>query len=376
MSARAPLMILIALAAIALMHSGCDDSPESSNDATVGAGGGAGEADAEPMPDAQAMPDAESPDAAAADAGEPDASLEADAMAPDAEPPADWTSTPCSDAERVGVFEIILARDYTAAQGQIFDSVAPLDVPTVDTSEGECALLRPPVLFCEPSCEVGLTCGEAMECVPQPAPIDLGPVVVTGLTAPVEMEARAPVYFYTFRGDLPHPAFAEGDPITLTGDGLDGSGPLVLRGAGVAPVQTALESVALDPGQAAEVTWEAPGVDGPAQMHVELNIANHGGTPARVVCTTADDGELAIPASLIDRLLELGFSGFPSLTLTRRTVDRNEVASGCVELRVTAVTVLDVAIDGLISCSFDEDCPPDQMCRPDLTCGPAAEENP
>ena len=78
----------------------------------------------------------------------------------------------------------------------------------------------------------------------------------------------------------------------------------------------------------------------------------------------------------LDRLLELGFSGFPSLALTRRTVDTVDLAPGCIELRVNSTTVLDVSIDGLISCSFDEDCPPDQICRLDLTCGPAGEENP
>lgn len=342
---------------------GCDDDP------------GAADATVDPTPDAavDAMvdgavdpePDAAEPDPDAAVDPEPDAAME----------PEGWTSEACGDDERVGGFDIALEDGFTAVQGQIFNGVVPLEVSVVDLAEGECALLRPPSLFCEPSCGVGETCGPD-GCVPQPEPVDLGPVTVDGLTAAVEMEARAPVFFYSFRGDLPHPGFAEGDPITLDGAGTDGIDPFSLRGQGVAPLVADQDTVALDPGMPAAFTWAAPAADGLGQMHIELNIANHGGTPARVVCTTADDGEFAIPAALVDRLLELGFSGFPSLALTRRTVDHVDLAPGCVELRVTSVTVLDVAIDGLISCSFDEDCPEDQMCRPDLTCGPAAEENP
>lgn len=368
MSARSYL----AVGAITLvwLAAGCDDSPDNPGEQPPPVDAAITLDAMSDLPDEGVGVDMAAPDPDVGDAPEPDAALEPDAMV---EP---WTSAACDEAEFVGAFEIILAAAYTAVQGQVFDSVAPLNVSVVDRAEGECALLRPPSLFCQPSCEVGQTCGPDEECVPQPEPIDLGPVTVSGLTAAVEMEARAPVYFYTFRGDLPHPGFAEGDPIRLDGAGLDAIAPFSLRGAGVAPIVTAQDTVALDPGQPAEVSWDPPGVDGPAQMHVELNIANHGGTPARVVCTTADDGAFAVPATLVDRLLELGFSGFPSLTLTRRTVDRVDLAPGCVELRVTAATTLDVAIDGLVSCSTDDDCPPDQMCRLDLTCGPAAEENP
>ena len=82
--------------------------------------------------------------------------------------------------------------------------------------------------------------------------------------------------------------------------------------------------------------------------------------PAVPVCTGQQ---------LTDQLLALGASGFPRVVLVRETVDSLVTAVGCVEFRVQSAAVLDVEIPGLISCSFDEDCPEGQICRPDLTCG-------
>ena len=300
-----------------------------------------------------------------------DAAPEGD-MAPDPEP--GWTSTICGDAEHVGGFEIALRDGFTSVQGQIADGVVPIEVSDVDLAEGECRLLRPPSLFCEQGCAVGETCGPD-GCIAQPANIDVGPVTIDGLTADVELEGRAPVYFYTFRGDLPHPGFAAGDPIALTGEGITGAesgidiAPFELRGEGIAPLEVDSDSLPLDAGQDATLRWIAPATAGPGQMHIELNIANHGGTPARIECITDDDGEFAIPAVLVDRLLSLGASGFPSVALTRRTVDRADLPVGCIELKVESTSVLDVEIEGLVSCSLDDDCPEGQTCQLDLTCG-------
>ncbi|MEZ4471162.1 MAG: hypothetical protein R3F60_10255 [bacterium] len=52
------------------------------------------------------------------------------------------------------------------------------------------------------------------------------------------------------------------------------------------------------------------------------------------------------------------------MILTRRTVDAVDTAVGCVDFEVRSAAVLDVAIPGLISCSFDEDCPPGRSVGP------------
>lgn len=356
------------VALLLLSAIGCDDDPAEAGPDSAPA------ADSGPL-DMGDAPEVGAADMAAAEDLGPDAAPD---MAPEVTPdmgaePA-WRSMHCAYAEHVGGFEIALRDGFTSVQGQIADGVVPLDVPVVDAEDGECRLLRPPSLFCEPSCGVGETCSED-GCIAQPANIDVGPVTVDGLTAAVSLEGRPPVYFYTFRGDLPHPGFAEGDPIALAGAGIEGaeSGidipPFALRGEGVAALEVMGDTLPLDEGEDAALRWTPPAAEGPGQMHIELNIANHGGTPARIECITADDGEFAIPAVLVDRLLGLGASGFPSVALTRRTVDRADLPMGCVELRVQSTSVLDVAIEGLISCSFDEDCPDGQTCQPDLTCG-------
>ncbi len=356
--------IVMALLA-ALVCSGCDDEPgETDPDVTADVDPAADVAPADTDPTGDMGPAADmAPTADSGPTGD---------MAPEPEPA--WASTPCADEARVGGFEIALRDGFTSVQGQVADGVVPLDVPVVDLAEGECRLLRPPSLFCEPGCGVGETCGPD-GCIAQPGNVDVGPVTVDGLAAAVEMEGRAPVYFYTFRGDLPHPGFAEGDAIALMGAGIAGGDDGVdipafaLRGEGIAPLEVEGQTLPLDEGQDAQLRWTAPMTEGPGQMHIELNIANHGGTPARIECITDDDGEFAIPAALVDRLLSLGASGFPSVALTRRTVDRTDLPLGCIELKVESTTVLDVEIEGLVSCSFDEDCPEGQTCRLDLTCG-------
>ncbi len=301
-----------------------------------------------------------------------DAARVADATVADAAPGdaevdrgAERGYAPCPYESRVGAFKVALEAGFTSVQGQVADGVVPLRVPDVTASDGPCRLLQPPVFSCEPACEVGSTCG-ADGCVPNPGNVSVGVVTVSGLTAAVEMEARAPVFFYTHRGELPHPAFSEGDLIELRAAG-DAVEAFALGGSGVALLEVAGDAVALRRGEPTRLTWSA-GENPEAALHIELNIANHGGTPAWIECDVPDSGLFAIPASLGDQLLDLGFSGFPSIALTRRTADSTTTGLGCVELTVESAVVLDVAIDGLVSCSGDEDCPRGQTCQADLTC--------
>ncbi|MCA9560879.1 MAG: hypothetical protein KC583_20160, partial [Myxococcales bacterium] len=224
----------VAAGALALIVAGCDDEPGEATPDVAPATDMAPGLDVDPIPDAQPddmgpaddmgptedMAPADSGPAEDMDPGEPD-------MAPpeaDMGPAPAWDSNPCAYADHIGGFAIELRDGFTSVQGQVADGVIPREVPVVDAEDGECRLLRPPSLFCDPGCGVGETCGPD-GCIPQPGNIDVGPVRIEGLTAAVEMEARAPVYFYTFRGDLPHPGFAEGDAITLYGDGLEGIDP-------------------------------------------------------------------------------------------------------------------------------------------------------
>ncbi len=271
---------------------------------------------------------------------------------------------PCPADTRVGGFEVRLADGFTAVQGQVADAVTPYRVPTEVRREGDCALYRPPVLFCDPACGGGTTCGLGGLCVPQPAGASVGEVELSGLAGPVSLSASAPVWFYAFRGDLPHPGMSPGADVRLTA-----TGGLALKGWGIEALSLSSTTARIERGRPVALEWRAAAAPGPSRVRLELSIANHGGTPAWVECHTEDDGRIELPTALTDALLDLGFSGFPTVTVARRSVDAQDHALGCVELELISETVLDVEIPGLVSCSTTDDCPPGQTCQPDLTCG-------
>lgn len=276
--------------------------------------------------------------------------------------------TPCARDTRVGAFTVELADDFTAVQGQVADAVNPNTMTRVAGEEGGCALLRPRELVCDAACGGGTTCGPDGVCVAIPANVDVGEVTVDGLTAAVSMTAMAPVWYYTFRGDVPHPGVMPGAAVALAAAGYMGEA-FALDAVGVEPLVVDDPIVELAVGEAAVVEWAAPAAETGSRVQLDLNIANHGGTPARIECDVPDTGRFELPVALTDTLLGLGASGFPTVVVTRRSVGSAALALGCVELRVISQTVLDVEIPGLTSCGADEDCPMGQSCQDDLTCG-------
>ena len=294
---------------------------------------------------------------------------DADATAvPDAGSPVYGT---CDLATRLGGFTVGLdegapdpADHFTTVGGEVRDGVVPADVPNVTMEEAGCRLLRPPELFCDPACESGDTCGAEGSCVAFPVGMSVGDVTLGGLSAPVEITARPPSYRYFFAGDLPHPGFGPGDTVTLGAAGGDGE-PFAIAVEGVAPLEVPGPSVALATDQPVVVRWTAADGSDAVGVEVELNIANHGGTPARILCEGDDSGELELPLALTNALLELGYSGFPSLRLTGKA----ELAAGCIDFRVQSEFVFEVEIPGLTSCSTDQDCESPETCQLDLTCG-------
>lgn len=280
-------------------------------------------------------------------------------------PDGSLTYNPCPKATHVGGFSVALQDGYTSAQGQVASGVVPGDIPEATQTAGECILYRPRSLLCNPACANGQTCGENGVCITYPSNLSVGTVAITGLTAPVQMTANAPVYYYTFRGTLPHPGFMPGDTVSLSATGAE---VFALRGRGIDPLTLTATVVPLRRGQPAQAGWNPPSVDVPAKITLSLNIANHGGNPGQIDCIVPDTGSYAIPSSLVDALLDLGASGFPTLIVTRKTVDAATLSQGCIEFSVQHQAVADIDILGLISCSGDQDCPQGQTCQVDLTC--------
>jgi hypothetical protein len=160
---------------------------------------------------------------------------------------------------------------------------------------------------------------------------------------------------------LPHPGFAPGADLRIRTGGGDYS-PFELRGWGISQLEVPSEPIRVRSGTASSVRWQAPAEAGPARMHAVLDINNHGSSDASVECDFPDTGEGEIPATLIDGLIAQGFSGFPTITLTRRTASSVAIEPGCVELLVSSVFSGEAEVEGVTSCNDASVCPAGQTC--------------
>lgn len=276
---------------------------------------------------------------------------------------------PCAPEDEVGEFVIELASEYTRVGGRVSDRINPIQVSEVVASEGECQLLTPPTLLCDPGCPASTeTCGAGNICVPLQRNHDLGTVTVHGMVVPLEMTPNANTRSYANPAipRLPHPGFEPGADLRITTGGGDYE-PFELRGWGISLLELPPEPTRVQSGAASAVRWGAPAEAGPARMHVSLNINNHGSNEASVECDFPDTGEAEIPATLIDGLIAQGFSGDPTITLTRRTATSVAIEPGCVELLVSSGFEVDADVEGVISCDDRaevSECPAGQTCIP------------
>jgi hypothetical protein len=122
--------------------------------------------------------------------------------------------------------------------------------------------------------------------------------------------------------------------------------------------------VLVEPGRATTLSWRVPAHAGPARVRASLNIKNHGSSNTWIECDFADTGSAQIPASLIDALDARGRSGFPTLSLTRRTATSTEIQVGCVQMLVFSSVTSGVSVAGLTSCNDASMCARGQSCRP------------
>jgi hypothetical protein len=273
----------------------------------------------------------------------------------------------CPQETRVGGFAVEPGESWTTVVGSVTNGTAPSAVFETWAEAEDCTLLHPRTLFCDPGCDPGFVCDTGGECVEAPTAVDIGTVVIEGLAGPVSMDAIPPVHIYNWSGDLPFPAFAPDDRVDLY-SGPNREGPKMVA-FGVEDLLVDGDLVPLVRDTSTELRWTPTTTDSDVRVHVEVNIANHGGTPAKIVCETDDDGAVDLHADLVTGLLDVGYSGFPSVTVTRRSSDVASTEDGCIDFAVQSVVVLPADIPGLVSCSGPDDCPDDLDCLPDLTCG-------
>jgi hypothetical protein len=330
----------------------------------MGCGGGSEGASTSDVVDAAGL-DAPAPDSGEGDGGgSPDVPT-ADGTEPD---PSPWGYNTCSVETRVGGVEVTLADEYTGINGLILGGVVPSQVPELIGEVDGCRLLKARNLFCDPSCVPGETCGEEGACIPYPKSLSVGVVTITGMKAPQSMEAKWGNH-YTNSGSLEHPGFETGMSIHLRAAGDEAEG-FELSGHGITKLEipSGAGKVAVEEGAGLALKWEpGPAVDG-VQVHIELNINNHGSSGAYIACEVEDSGSHSIAAALMTSLQEFGVSGFPSLALTRQSADSVDLPIGCVEFLVASERTVSIEVAGVISCTADGQCPPDQSCGADLQC--------
>lgn len=293
---------------------------------------------------------------------EPTPTADADGTADDGSgtgPAPDPIAGECPLGERVGNFDVILEPAYSAINGEVREALVRATIDSIPAEEGECWLLRRENPFCDPPCSGAEVCNADAACVPYPARISVGTVTITGLEVPVTIEPAADDrYFLT---DLPHPAVAPGATVELTADGI------ALDGRGFPMLSLTSPDLFISEGMPLEVSWEAG--DGEAVVRAEINIDQHGVSPATLMCDMPDTGSYSIPASIIDALIVSGTSGFPSAHFYRQTIDSTQAPPGCVELRIRAHAEATVEVEGHIACNGPADCPPGMVCNlPIQTC--------
>jgi len=263
----------------------------------------------------------------------------------------------------------------TSVNGSVRDAVLPQDVIwELSLEEGGCRLLEPRVPFCETPCPSGSICVEDDVCQETPPRRNAGTVTITGLQTAaggteVVMEPIGTAPNYSTATALNYPPFAEGDTITLSASGADVPA-FQVQSQGISPLQMLLTGdVPLESGQPISLQWTPPTQSGGSTIRAIVDISHHGGQRGEIICDVPDDGSLDIPAALATRLLELGYSGFPTVSVERRAVGSVDIATGRVDLVVQSRDELSISIPGLTSCSVDGDCPAGQTCQDDLKCG-------
>jgi len=262
---------------------------------------------------------------------------------------------------------------YTSVLGKVYDGPAPSQIIWEESlKEGDCHVVTPRVPFCSTPCGGSAVCVEDETCKPYPTAHSAGTVTARGIKTEAgatefAMKPVANAYQAPAGTKLVYPGFAEGDDISMQAAG-DFYSAFTVKSSGIPPLEFLSDTVTLTAGQAVTLTWTGATKVGNSKVHVKLDISHHGGTKGMLECDTDDDGSLDLPAALVQKLLDLGVAGYPTIIVTRFSTGSTTIAEGRVDLVVSSDVERAITIPGLTSCLADTDCPPNQTCQNDLTC--------
>jgi hypothetical protein len=271
---------------------------------------------------------------------------------------------------------------YTLINGIVATTASPPSRTLVEKETvGDCVLLIPSVPFCNPTCGSEAACvaintkSNAGACVAFPRARDAGKVTFTGLmTEPGSAPTVIPPdqsknYVPNADIKLSYPPFQEGAVVTMTAAGAEVPTFTVMT-KGIRPLELIANGpIKIEPNQPMPLRWTAAGPAGSSRIEVLLEISHHGGFKGIVTCDTADTGSLDVPAKLITGLIGLGVAGFPTVSLTRKTVGYAQLADGRVALNAVSTRANDIVVAGFISCDDDKaPCPTGKTCGDDHLC--------
>jgi hypothetical protein len=256
----------------------------------------------------------------------------------------------------------------TSIIGKFSDGPTPsAEVWMVEREAESCQLYVPERVFCQPACDSSAACVHGNTCMLYPMATTVGTVTLTGVGAsPIAMDPIANNYQPKSSASVPYPPCNEGDTLVLTAAG-GGEAGFEISAKCIAPLEFD-DDLTLQKGQPLKLTWSAPGQTNLARVGVKLDISHHGGSTGKIECEVADTGSLEIPAMLVDRLVELGTAGFPTIAVTRKVLAAGSGSAKNVALTIAAPIERPVVIPGLVSCSKDTDCSSGQSCQPNRAC--------
>lgn len=294
----------------------------------------------------------------------PDETALEDSEGPVEDPATVELAGPCPMDTDLGGFSVT-ATDATDVAGTVSNGVVPITILENIGTDGDCVLLRRNNPHCEPACDPGQTCDWEGECIAYPSNQDLGVVTIDGLAQPVEMEPVFPGNTY-FDTTLPHPAMTPGELVTLRMP--EGTyGPARMHGVAVDPLTGLAEEWSIEAGVDLELTWDAT-VTSPArsEVWVSVNIDQHGVSPGTLFCTFEDDGAGTVSGALIEQMVSVGVTGFPSGSIVRRTVDHADAGDGCMDFTVSSRAGVAVDVIGFTPCTSTAECPDGLVCNTEL----------
>ena len=189
--------------------------------------------------------------------------------------------------------------------------------------------------LCGDACTWGEAACIAGSCVSYPGKASAGPIEVTGLNGPLTLVPAAGGY--TFQGDVPGDLFSAGAEIRAKAVG-DATGAFELVARGVPTLAWNPKGFNMEMGKDLVFHW-TPAPDAPpgTRIYVNLQTGWHGtSTKAQIWCEGPDNGELVVPASMVDAFPVPSCGMCESSYIARFTRDVVDLGAGPIELVVAS----------------------------------------